>query len=252
MRTRLGAAACSRPDAAPPFLRLLVGVSEDRFGRANDHHGADSRARLSSVSTERRPERIGRKVIGGSADASAAAVGALLGTLGGPLGIAAGAIGGAAASRVFQWIGGELEQRLLAPRQRQRIATAAEQAALEIERRKADGEAVREDGFFDKPDPEHSAGAELLEGVLLMLPTRTRRKRSLSGQPLCVHDLPIRRHPGRGAHVAHNGRTNQLSPVLLARILRCPCTRRVADPAGRQARPAGPQTVSARAHPGAR
>lgn len=119
------------------------------------------------MAQERGPERISREVIGGSAEAGAAAVGAVLGTIGGPLGIAAGAIGGVAASRMFRWIGGELEQRLLAPRQRERIAIAAERAAVEIARRKNDGEAVREDGFFDEPDPEHSAGAELLEGVLL-------------------------------------------------------------------------------------
>lgn len=119
------------------------------------------------MSKERGPDRIRREVIGGSADAGAAAVGALLGSIGGPLGIAAGAIGGAAATRMFRWMGGELEQRLLAPRQRERIAIAAERAALEIERRTNEGEAVREDGFFNEPDPEHSAGAELLEGVLL-------------------------------------------------------------------------------------
>lgn len=99
----------------------------------------------------------GGKVVGGIA-------GAAVGLVGGPF-VAAGA--SAALSDVFERVGLELYERLLAPRQGARAAGALDVALVRIEERLREGEEPRDDGFFDADADGRVDAEEALEGTLL-------------------------------------------------------------------------------------
>lgn len=96
-----------------------------------------------------------------------ALTGGALGTIGGPAGVVLGAAGGVAVTRTLQRLGAEVQERVLAPRQRARAGLALGVATERFAERAARGEDVRDDGFFEKrPGGERPEADELLEGVL--------------------------------------------------------------------------------------
>jgi len=76
-----------------------------------------------------------------------------------------GSATGELVARVLLHVGGEVQKRLLAPRQERRIAGAYASASTGIAVHLEDGDHLRE-GFYDSSDDGGNAG-ELLEGVLL-------------------------------------------------------------------------------------
>jgi hypothetical protein len=108
-----------------------------------------------------------RELIEAGGDLAGGLIGGGLGLLGGPLGVALGAGGGVLVSRLVKKVGAEIHERILGPRQVERVGVALAAAGGQITKRLESGDALRDDGFFVEEDPEHSPAAELLEGVLL-------------------------------------------------------------------------------------
>jgi hypothetical protein len=111
-----------------------------------------------------------------SGDSSKAKLDALIGEMaaggafGGATGGTAGAVLGAAtppAVRGLTWLAREFRERLLGPRETDRIIDAITVAKARIDERLAAGDIPRSDGFFDTWEGHWSDADELLEGVLL-------------------------------------------------------------------------------------
>ncbi len=115
---------------------------------------------------EQRVER-GKEIAITGAEMLGAGVGGALGTIGGPPGIAAGATGGVLATRFFRWVGAEIAERLLSPREQIRIGGALAVAVARVQEREDAGETPRTDGFFESREGVSSDALELLEGTLL-------------------------------------------------------------------------------------
>jgi hypothetical protein len=91
-----------------------------------------------------------------------------VGLLGGPLGILAGSAVGLVLQKGLARLGAEFEQRHLGPQEMARVGAALYWALEDIDRRLSDGEAPRDDGFFEtNNDRERSRADELLEAVLV-------------------------------------------------------------------------------------
>lgn len=129
--------------------------------------------------------RLGKLITLGSDIAGAGTAGALGFMAAGPVGAFAFGVGGAVASKVLTYIGNELSERLLAPREKVRIGATLALAAQEIGERIKKGEKVRSDGFFDKNDAGQSQAEELAESVLLKSQRETEEKKI----PLLAHLL---------------------------------------------------------------
>lgn len=95
-----------------------------------------------------------------------AAVGGAIGTLVGPASTVAGAAFGAAVGEAFKVVLDDLAQRVLSPREEQRVAGVA---ALAIDRIREQllWRERRDDGFFDSTEDDPSPAEEVFEGVLL-------------------------------------------------------------------------------------
>jgi hypothetical protein len=106
------------------------------------------------------------ELIEGGADLAGASIGAAVGLIGGPELVVGGAAVGVVASRAFRRMGSELQQRVLAPRQRVRVGAALAVAAEMISTRLDAGEVPRSDGFFEASSAGRPAAEEVLEGVL--------------------------------------------------------------------------------------
>jgi hypothetical protein len=96
------------------------------------------------------------------ADLAGALTGGAITLVAGPF---AGAAAGVGVRHALRVVGEEVEERVLAPRQHQRIGAVWLLAHKEISQRLESGEIPRDDGFF-RPD-ERDDASELLEGVLL-------------------------------------------------------------------------------------
>ena len=107
----------------------------------------------------------GTEIAGGSFSGIAAAATGFV--LGGPEGAVVGGAVGSSAAMGFRWLGTEISSRLLGPREQQRIGYVFTLAASEIAMRIKDGEAVREDGFFDERSDRRSDAKEVWEGILM-------------------------------------------------------------------------------------
>lgn len=107
------------------------------------------------------------RLIEGGADLAAASIGAAVGLIGGPPGAFGGAAASVTATRLLRRLGADVQNRMLAPRQRIRAGAAYAVAAEEISRRFDAGELPRADGFFDASTAGRTTAEELLEGVLL-------------------------------------------------------------------------------------
>ena len=109
-----------------------------------------------------------RRLIHGSAELGGAAVGSALGFLaGGPAGAAALGAAGVAITKVFDQLGKEVSDRLLGPRESQRIGGVIAIAAAHIRERLEHGDHVRNDGFLDKGVSGRSDADEVAERVAL-------------------------------------------------------------------------------------
>ncbi len=87
--------------------------------------------------------------------------------LGGTEGALLGGVVGSGAAMGFRWLGTEISSRLLGPREHQRIGYVYTLAASEIAIRIENGEAVRQDGFFDERSAGRSDAKEVWEGILM-------------------------------------------------------------------------------------
>lgn len=107
-----------------------------------------------------------RRLIQGSAELGGAAVGGALGFVAGGLVVAA-AVGaaGLVVSRVFEELGEEVSNRLLGPREKQRIGGVLAIAAARMQARLENGDRLREDGFFDKGNGTRSSADEVVENI---------------------------------------------------------------------------------------
>lgn len=104
---------------------------------------------------------LGGEIAGG-------AVGGALGFLaGGPVGAALLGSGGVLATTALKYIGNEVSERLLGPREKVRIGGVLAIAADEISYRINNGEKIRDDGFFDKKGQARSDADEVIESILL-------------------------------------------------------------------------------------
>lgn len=104
-------------------------------------------------------ERI-RSLIDTGAELAGVAVGGVISFLaGGPVGSAVLGAGGAAAAKSLKHIGNETCERLIGPREKVRVGGVLAIAADQIDQRLKNGEALRDDDFFQekqsgRPDAE--------------------------------------------------------------------------------------------------
>lgn len=109
-----------------------------------------------------------RNLIEGGAEIAGGAIGGAIGFLAaGPAGAAALGAGGVMTSKMLVYVGNELSDRLLGPREKARIGATLALAIQEINERIKKGETVRSDGFFDEKESSRSNAEELAESILL-------------------------------------------------------------------------------------
>jgi hypothetical protein len=108
-----------------------------------------------------------RNLIDNSSDLIGAVAGGAIGLVGGPIGSIGGAAAGVAITKTIRRVGVEVYDRLLVARQQERVGTVLAVALDDAQGRAADGEEIRDDGFFDAGEGQRSDAEELLEGVLL-------------------------------------------------------------------------------------
>jgi len=87
--------------------------------------------------------------------------------IGGPAGAATGGVVGALVPDLLQKAGEEFSQRVLGKREEFRIGTTMFYAATRIKERIENGEAIRDDDFFDNNGVNRSVSEEIVEGILL-------------------------------------------------------------------------------------
>jgi hypothetical protein len=137
------------------------------------------------MADKKEKEKI-RGLIGAGSEITGGAVGGALGFLaGGPIGAAALGAGGVLASKMLNYVGSELSERLLGPREKVRIGATLALAAEEISQRIKKGELIRNDGFFDEDQSGRSNAEELAESVLL----KSQREAEEKKIPLLAHLL---------------------------------------------------------------
>lgn len=154
------------------------------------------------MSEERENEtRNIRKLIDGGVEIAGGAVGGALGFFaGGPLGAAALGASGSAAAKMLKHIGQEVSERLLGPREKVRVGAVLAIAAAEINRRIANGERVRTDGFFDEKSSGRSDAEEVAESVVLKSQREPEEKKILYMGHLLSS---VAFDPQISAHMAH-------------------------------------------------
>ena len=108
-----------------------------------------------------------RVLIENSSDLIGAVAGVSIGFVGGPAGSIVGAAAGVAITKTVRRVGVEVYDRLLVARQQERVGTVLAVALNDAQGRAADGETIRDDGFFDSAEAQRSDAEEILEGVLL-------------------------------------------------------------------------------------
>jgi hypothetical protein len=109
-----------------------------------------------------------RNLIDSGAEIAGGAVGGALSFLAGdPIGATMSGAGGAVVTSVLRYIGNEVSERHLGPREKIRIGGVLAIAASEINRRIQRGEKIRDDDFFEEEQKGRTDAAEVLESVLL-------------------------------------------------------------------------------------
>ena len=113
----------------------------------------------------RRMMKAGMEILDSS---GSAAISAALGLLfAGPSGAAIGGAAGAAASIALKRLGSEIASRVLGPREEVRVGYVLASASAQIRQRIANGEGLRDDGFFDSSVANRSQAEEVAESILL-------------------------------------------------------------------------------------
>ena len=118
----------------------------------------------SKDSIERLLER-GTEMLGSGANAVTSGALALL--VGGPEGLAIGGVLGKGVEIALNKVGQEISARQLAPREETRVGAAFAYAAAAINQRLKEGDALRNDGFFDEKQAGRCDAEEVAESVLL-------------------------------------------------------------------------------------
>ena len=113
-----------------------------------------------------------RRIVDGAAEYAGAAAGAAAGALcgaviAGPVGAVGGALAASGVERIMRAVGDEIKKRLLSPSESERIGDVLQEASKLINEKLAQGETLRDDGFFEDVDGERPAAEEILEGTLL-------------------------------------------------------------------------------------
>ncbi len=109
-----------------------------------------------------------KSLISSGSNLAGSAVGGALGFFAsGPAGAAAGAAGGAVIGSVLEKVGQEISDRLLAPRQKARVGGVLAMAVDDVKNRLANGESIRDDGFFSTNPENRSEGEEVIEAILI-------------------------------------------------------------------------------------
>ncbi|MEX2622954.1 MAG: hypothetical protein WD651_04450 [Acidimicrobiia bacterium] len=101
------------------------------------------------------------------AEVAGATAGAAIGLVGGPAGVLAGAASGPLVGRALLHVAQELRSRFLGHREEVRIGATLAYAIDTIESRRAQGERLREDGFFDSDSQSRNDAEEVVEATLL-------------------------------------------------------------------------------------
>ena len=135
---------------------------------------------------------------GGAATVTGATIAWLLG--GGPEALAIGGTVGKGIQIALGKVGGEISSRQLGPREEKRVGATLIIAAAEINRRLENGDALRDDGFFDEKHPGRSDAEEVAESVLL----KVQREPEEMKLPYMGHFLSsIPFHPEISVQMAH-------------------------------------------------
>jgi hypothetical protein len=112
-------------------------------------------------------KRTLRGLISGGAEIAGGAIGGALGFFAsGPAGAAALAAGGSLAGLALSHVGEEIANRYLGPREKVRIGGVLALSAAQIKKRIDNGEAVRDDGFFESKDGQRPKAEEVAESIL--------------------------------------------------------------------------------------
>lgn len=146
----------------------------------------------------RRIINAGTEILGSStAGVASAAVGFFAS------GSAEAAIGGATgAALIVGWkaLGSEISKRLLGPREEARVGFVFAHAAVEIQERIRQGEALRDDGFFESQGAGRSSAEEVAESVLL----KSQREPEEKKLPFMAHLLAnLAFNSAFDGHMAH-------------------------------------------------
>ena len=135
---------------------------------------------------------------GGAATVTGATIAWLLG--GGPEALAIGGTVGKRIQIALGKVGGEISSRQLGPREEKRVGATLIIAAAEINRRLENGDALRDDGFFDEKQTGRSDAAEVAESILL----KVQREPEEMKLPYMGHFLSsIPFHPEISVQMAH-------------------------------------------------
>lgn len=113
-------------------------------------------------------EKSLKKLIDLGSNIAGSVTGATLGfLLAGPAGGFAGAVAGPTVGNVIKQIGTEIANRILGPREQERIGAAIRFTANKIDENLAQGLEIRQDDFFIDKINERSTATEIVEGILL-------------------------------------------------------------------------------------
>ena len=110
--------------------------------------------------------------------ASSVVVGVAVGFLSGDpiIGIVSG-VSSKTLELTFRWIGNELSDRMIGPREKVRAGAVTAFAMADIRDRLESGENLRDDGFFNKKDASRSDAGEILESVVLKAQSEPEEKK---------------------------------------------------------------------------
>ena len=119
------------------------------------------------------------QLINGSVEiASSAVAGVAAGLLSGdPILVSVIGVGSKALELTFRWVGNEISERMIGPREKVRAGAVTAFAMADIHKRLKSGENLRDDGFFDNMNAGRSDAGEILESVVLKAQRETEEKK---------------------------------------------------------------------------
>ncbi len=130
---------------------------------------------------------------------ASAAISSTLGMIG-PEGAAIGGMVGKGIEMALSKVGQDISERHLSTREKVRLGAMLVIAAEEIRKRRASGENLREDGFFDEKPTGRSDAAEVVESVLLKV-QREPEEKKIQYMGYLLSSIAF--DPEIGVHLAH-------------------------------------------------